>query len=141
MIRINVRGLRAIRAPASVGLLAIGLVASTAALVLAQTSGTWSSAGSMKNAREGHSATLLPNGQVLVAGGADQFQYQTSGSADTASAELFKNGSWSTTGSMNTARTDHSATLLPNGQVVVAGGLSANQKGEYFLKSAELYTL
>ena len=86
MIRVNVRGFRAVRAPASVGLLAIGLVAGTAAPVLAKTSGTWTSAGSMKDAREGHSATLLQNGLVLVAGG--EVKNASSGFTIVAGAEL-----------------------------------------------------
>jgi hypothetical protein len=93
----------------------------------------------MKYAREDHSATLLPNGQVLVAGGADQFQALTSGTADTASAELFKGNGWSTTGSMNTVREGHSATLLPNGLVLVAGGFQSEPSGGQTLSSAELF--
>jgi hypothetical protein len=139
MIRIDVRGFRALRDLASLGWLAMGLLAGPAAPALAQTSGTWSSAGSMKDAREDHSATLLPNGQVLVAGGAGQFQSQTSGTADLASAELFKSGGWSTTGSMNTARQNHTATLLQNGLVLVAGGIQSQPTFNEMLSSAELY--
>ena len=68
-------------------------------------------------ARNSHTATLLPNGQVLVAGG-------FTGISNLASAELYDpaTGLWTTTGSMATARYRHTATLLPNGQVLVAGG-------------------
>ena len=92
--------------------------------------GTWSSTSSMATARKYHSATLLPDGKVLVAGG-----YGSSGIL--ASAELYDpaSGTWSSTGSMATARTDHSATLLPGGKVLVAGG--GNDSGA--LASAELY--
>jgi galactose oxidase-like protein len=41
---------------------------------------------------------------------------------------------------MNTARMGHSATLLPDGQVLAAGGESTHQQGTIFLNSAELYT-
>ena len=44
-------------------------------------------------------------------------------------------GTWSSTGSMATARTGHSATLLPDGKVLVAGG--GGNSG--ILASAELY--
>ena len=45
-------------------------------------------------------------------------------------------GTWSSTGSMNSARYDHSATLLPGGKVLVAGGYA---NGSSILASAELY--
>src|SRR5207253_1892173 len=35
-------------------------------------------------------------------------------------------GDWTTTGSLNTARYNHTATLLPNGMVLVAGGFDTN---------------
>jgi len=68
--------------------------------------GTWSSTGSMATARQYHSATLLSDGKVLVAGGG-------SSSGILASAELYDPavGTWSSTGSMATARHTHSATL------------------------------
>jgi hypothetical protein len=79
-----------------------------------------------------HSATLLNNGHVLVAGGNNgRPNYLT------ASAELYNpaNGTWMLTGSMTTARLLHTATLLPNGQVLVTGGSGASG----ILSSAELY--
>jgi N-acetylneuraminic acid mutarotase len=87
--------------------------------------GRWSSTGSMTVARTGHTATLLPNGKVLVTGG----DPASGGSAPgaTSSAELYDpaTGSWSVTGSMTFPRIYHTATLLPNGKVLVAGGSSA----------------
>jgi N-acetylneuraminic acid mutarotase len=114
---------------------ATGLVASASAPALAQASGTWALTGSMTTAREGQTATLLPNGQVLVAGGTDR-------AATLASAELYTpaTGRWSATGSMTTTRAGQTATLLPDGQVLVAGGFTQTTTGSFsYLASAELY--
>jgi N-acetylneuraminic acid mutarotase len=94
--------------------------------------GAWSSAGSLNTIRSTHTATLLPNGKVLVAGGLG------TGGVYLASAELYDpaTGTWTVTGSMNFARSEHTATLLPNGKVLVAGGLGT---GGVYLASAELY--
>ena len=80
-------------------------------------SGTWTATGSLATARDYHTATLLPNGKVLVAGGVDNTDVL-------ASAELYDpaSGTWTATGSLATARYYHTATLLPNGKVLVAGG-------------------
>jgi len=135
MSHVNRSRFGAIRLLLLVALFAGGLVASTSAPALAQASGTWTLTGSMKTAREGQTATLLPNGQVLVAGGLD-------GTSVLASAELYNpaTGKWSATGSMNTARAGQTATLLPNGQVLVAGGFNEPALGSFnYLSSAELY--
>ena len=62
-------------------------------------SGTWTATGSLNTARYDHTATLLPNGKVLVAGGMTNGGYLSS-------AELYDpaSGTWSATGSLNTAR-------------------------------------
>jgi hypothetical protein len=75
----------------------------------------------MVGARLNHTATLLPNGKVLVAGG-------TGSSFALASAQLYDpaSGTWSPTGSMVSARTGHTATLLSNNKVLVAGGLGTS---------------
>jgi WD40 repeat protein len=80
--------------------------------------------------RDLHTATLLTNGKVLVAGGYD-------GSTSLASAELYDpaTGAWSATGSFTTGRYYHAAASLPNGTVLVAGGYD----GTDFLISAQLY--
>jgi hypothetical protein len=84
----------------------------------------------MNTARYEHTATLLPNGKVLVAGGNGVM-------IALASAELYDpaSGTWTTTGPLNAARYYHTATLLPNGKVLVAGGSSDTGA----LASAELY--
>jgi hypothetical protein len=84
----------------------------------------------MNTAHYDHTATLLPNGKVLVAGG-------NSGGNLLASAELYDpaTGTWTTTGSLNIAREIHRAILLPNGKVLVVGGYN----GSTAITSVELY--
>lgn len=100
--------------------------------------GSWTATGSLNTGRWGHTMTLLPNGEVLVAGGAGQ-------SEDLSSTELYdpSTGRWTTTGSLNTARYFHTATLLPNGKVLVAGGMTGvySSAATYSesIASAELY--
>jgi len=104
--------------------------------------GAWAATGGMAQARAGHSATLLPDGRVLVAGGAPaDFSART-----LASAELYDpiTGTWTATGGMTEPHLGHAATLLPDGRVLVVGGLeptgSQIVSGRYSrLASAELY--
>jgi hypothetical protein len=99
----------------------------------ASAQGTFSVTGSMTAARNLPTATLLPNGKVLIAGGGD------SSNIALASAELFDpaTGTFSATGSMSTARFDFfTATLLSNGKVLVAGGNDGSITAQ---SSAELY--
>ncbi|MBA3357411.1 MAG: hypothetical protein H0U18_16025 [Pyrinomonadaceae bacterium] len=98
--------------------------------------GTWSNTRNLIAARDSHTATLLPNGQVLVAGGDDW--NAPSRPATLNSAELYDpaTGVWSNTAQINTARYSHTAALLQNGKVLVAGGFN-NTNGT--LNSAELY--
>ena len=110
------------------GLLALSL-ALLVSLAYADTS-SWNLTGSLNQGRANATATPLPSGQVLVAGGSNSSNTLTS-------AELYNpaTGTWTTTGAMNQARTNHTATLLPNGQVLVTGGSNGNSA----LASTELY--
>ena len=85
---------------------------------------TWTSAGSMREGRVGHTATLLPNGKVLVAGGANS----TQGGTYLATAELYDPAAdgWRPAGALAGPRSGHTATPLPDGRVLVAGGASGN---------------
>ena len=90
-------------------------------VVFAQTVGpSWSYTGSLNTGRVRHTATLLSNGKMLVVGGSIWDGGHYSGLA---SAELYDpaTGAWSITGSLNVSRSGHTATLLPNGKVLVAG--------------------
>ncbi len=86
--------------------------------------GLWQVTNSLHAARFGHTATLLTNGMVLVAGGVSNF----SGAGLVQSVELYNptNSTWSNTGSLHFPRYGHTATLLPNGMVLVAGGMGTN---------------
>jgi hypothetical protein len=101
-------------------------------------SGSWTATGSMNGVRILHTATLLADGRVLVAGGADGIG-ETSVDA-LATAELYDpaTGSWAATGPMIEARAHHTATLLADGKVLVVGG-SGSGFGSDSLASAELY--
>ena len=96
--------------------------------------GFWSLTGSLNTPRSAHTTTLLNNGKVLVTGG----RLSTGADTPLTSAELYDpiSGTWSSTGTMAQGRWSHSATLLPDGRVLVAGGFSANATT---LASAELY--
>lgn len=111
------------------------------------------STGILATARVHHTATLLQNGKVLIAGGEDYSGYLSS-------VEIYNpdTGKFITTGDLNTVRSNHTATLLKNGKVLIVGGISdalsvttyINSEGEkvrsstlgtrsIILNSAELY--
>ncbi len=81
----------------------------------------WSKSDNMISTRFEHTATVLQNGKVLVAGGHN-------GSHVISSAELYdpSTGTWTATGSMSYVRFRHTASLLANGKVLVAGGFDIN---------------
>lgn len=91
----------------------------------------------LSNARTGHTATALANGNVLITGGEDK-----NNSGNLSSAEIFDPalnaglGGFNTTGSMNTVRVYHVAALLTDGTVLIAGGYGGSGST---IASAEIY--
>jgi N-acetylneuraminic acid mutarotase len=92
--------------------------------------GIWTATGSLATPRIDHTATLLANGEVLVAGGV--------GSTYTATAELYNPSTrqWTATGGMTLPRAFAGAALLRNGQVLMAGGSNIDETSN---ATAELY--
>ena len=120
----------------------VGTGAGSSVEVFDPASNSWGAAGSLSTGRETHTATLLPNGRVLIAGGLTGPSFGLR--ALSASAEVFNPSTnvWSlTTGSLATARSRHTATLLTSGKVLVAGGSGIVGNDIYAspLRGAELF--
>ena len=101
----------------------------TGAELYSPASGAWSPTDALTLPRWGHTATLLNDGRVLVAGG--------TGASPLVSAEIYNpaSGTFSNSGSLGTARTGHTATLLADGTVLIAGGFDGANR----LATAEVY--
>jgi galactose oxidase-like protein len=102
------------------------------------------SVGLLNAARAGHSATALPDGRVLAAGGVVPCCTAGAVVCDCASAvgtwEIFEpeTGTWPVTRPMRTARFGHTATALADGRVLVAGGVSGTPSFYTFVATAEI---
>jgi hypothetical protein len=96
-------------------------VPTTSAVRYTSIGSTFTAAGNLQTARAEHTATLLPNGQVLIAGG----------STATTAPELYNpaTGAFTATGNLQTARVGHTATLLQQGCVLIVSGNSAEIYG------------
>lgn len=90
----------------------------------------WTPVATMAVARHWHTATLLPDGRVLVIGG-----HGIGGPL--ASAEIYDPAAnrWTPTGDLSVPRVEHSATLLPGGRVLVTGGAA----GDLYWWSSEVF--
>jgi hypothetical protein len=95
-------------------------------------SGTWEIVGNLNQARDGHTATLLPDGEILITGG---FNWNVRRFADGAELYDTATGTSRTAANFASARYGHTATLLPDGAVLVAGGNGPTGT----LGSAEVY--
>lgn len=99
------------------------------------TTGKFTAAGPMTTNRANHTATLLADGRVLVAGGSPPPSATGGFVATYDSAEIYdpSTGNFSLTGTMQEARGNFSANLLPSGKVLLCGGYGGDPQ------SAELY--
>lgn len=114
-----------------------GLPNGGSAEVFDPTSGRWTATGSLPDAHVDHSATLLPDGTLLVAAGCDNTSQCNQALSTTASYDP-STRAWTPGASLNRARRDHTSTLLPEGRILVTGGVVPDGGGS-FTTSAELY--
>jgi hypothetical protein len=103
--------------------------------------GAFTATGGMTTAREQHTATLLDNGKVLITGG----QSPVIGSSSlqlTATVEVYdpSAGSFAPTEAMTEARNSHTATLLMDGTVLIAGGGNNSSTAELYNASTGSFT-
>ncbi|MEV0171660.1 kelch repeat-containing protein [Streptomyces sp. NPDC050803] len=101
---------------------------------------SWTTTGELRQDRRLHTLTVLADGRVLAAGGTPGPQAYPQPALD--STELYdpESGTWEPGRPMAAARTGHSATLLPDGRVLVAGGLRPRDTRTVLtLAAAELF--
>ena len=116
-----------------------GFASTNTAEIFDPATGTWTPTALMSTARASHTATLLSDGEVLVAGGAST--YHGPKGTVVATAEIYdpKSATWHSAARMSLARYHHMAALLPDGRVLVAGGWALTTNSDKSLASAEIY--
>ncbi len=113
----------------------------TATVDLTAANPSWQRVGSMNYARYMHTLVVLPEGSVLAVGGSDTAEQETGPESGALPAELWDpaTGQWTELASMATPRMYHStATLLPDGRVLVAGGGRYNTTADF--PDAEIFS-
>ena len=110
-----------------------------AAEIFDPATGVWTPTAPMSAARAFHTATLLADGKVLVSGGASI--YHGSKGVVAATAEIYdpKSATWHAAARMSVARYHHTAALLADGRVLVAGGWALTTNSDKSLAAAEIY--
>ncbi|HEY1583682.1 MAG TPA: hypothetical protein VGF73_11350 [Chthoniobacterales bacterium] len=98
--------------------------------------GKWSITGDLNEGRSGFRATLLDDGQVLVAGG-----YPENSPGFVPDSELYDSasGTWDLSGSLNRPRALHVQLLLPDGRVLIAGGYAGHPSRALVTQSTETF--
>jgi len=119
-------------------LIAGGMNAQSSAELYNPGTGTFNVTGNLNTRRWGHTAALLSSGLVLIAGGSNFCSGFFCNSL--VDAELYNPaaGTFSATGSLNTARRNHAATALQNGTVLITGGFGALSSSELYLNNTNL---
>ncbi len=97
----------------------------------------WLQAAPLARARYNTAAVVLPDGRVLIVGGWEAYNSYEAALLNTAEVYDARSGVWSTLAPLNSGRASHTATLLPNGRVLVTGGETSRGT---FLESAEVLT-
>ncbi|HEX2030468.1 MAG TPA: PxKF domain-containing protein [Actinomycetota bacterium] len=112
------------RAAGSLGIITGLCLLATVVLATPAAAQTWSPAGNLALPRYEHHATLLSDGRVLVTGGSTA----VGNTYDTRAAEVYDPAAnaWSSAGATANGRAGHVASALPDGRVLVAGGVNAN---------------
>jgi len=97
--------------------------------------------GMLNVQRKRQAANLLLDGTVLVEGGASESNGEPVNDG-TPTAEIYNSGSgtWTQVEDMSTGRTEHTATLLPNGTVIVCGGISSTLPSDSYNPAAQTFS-